>query len=66
MLKNLNFVVKPGEKIGVIGRTGAGKSSLVKVILRFLDNIEGKVILKGINVLDQDIRVLRREIYFIS
>ena len=42
-LNNINIEILPGEKIGIIGRTGAGKSSLVKLLLRFLEHVEGEI-----------------------
>ncbi|KAJ2896358.1 ATP-binding cassette glutathione S-conjugate transporter ycf1 [Coemansia aciculifera] len=43
-LKNLNVAIRPGEKIGIVGRTGAGKSTLAKAIFRLLhENIEGSI-----------------------
>ncbi|KAJ2448376.1 hypothetical protein GGF42_005131, partial [Coemansia sp. RSA 2424] len=47
-LKNLNVIIRPGEKIGIVGRTGAGKSTLAKAIFRLLNkNIEGSIEIDG-------------------
>lgn len=46
-LSGLNFTVNPGETVGIIGGTGAGKTSLVNLIARFYDATEGEVLLKG-------------------
>ncbi|KAJ2751473.1 Multidrug resistance-associated protein 1 [Coemansia pectinata] len=47
-LKNLNFTIRPGEKIGIVGRTGAGKSTLAKAIFRLLNkNVEGSIEIDG-------------------
>ncbi|KAJ2825031.1 hypothetical protein FBU31_003822, partial [Coemansia sp. 'formosensis'] len=48
LLKNLNVTIRPGEKIGIVGRTGAGKSTLAKAIFRLLDkDIEGSIEIDG-------------------
>ncbi|KAJ2757309.1 hypothetical protein GGI19_000129 [Coemansia pectinata] len=48
VLKNLNFTVRPGEKIGIVGRTGAGKSTLAKAIFRLLNkNVKGLIEIDG-------------------
>ena len=44
MLDNLSFFVNPGEKIGVVGRTGAGKSTICLSMSRIVEIIEGKTI----------------------
>ncbi|MFY0646290.1 ABC transporter ATP-binding protein [Sulfitobacter geojensis] len=46
-LQSLDLVVKPGERIGLVGRSGAGKSTLVKLLLRFYDAEGGQVLIDG-------------------
>jgi ABC-type multidrug transport system fused ATPase/permease subunit len=41
VLSDLNFVIKPGEKIGIIGRTGAGKSTITLCLLRIIEAFKG-------------------------
>lgn len=61
-LGNINLVVQPGEKLGVIGATGAGKSSLVNLIPRFYDPEEGSVLLDDIDVRDLAFDTLRTRV----
>lgn len=61
-LSNLNFKVRRGETIGIIGGTGSGKSSLVNLIPRFYDATSGEVIIDGVNVKDFPVEELRRKI----
>lgn len=49
VLKNLTFSVKPNERVGVVGRTGAGKSSLTLALFRFLEASAGKIMIDGID-----------------
>jgi ATP-binding cassette subfamily B multidrug efflux pump len=49
-IQGINLTIHPGEKIGVVGRSGAGKSSLVKLILRFYDPEGGQVLIDGQDV----------------
>lgn len=61
-LKNINLEIKSGETIGIIGGTGTSKSSLVQLIPRLYDTIEGEVLVGGRNVKDYDIKSLRDEV----
>ena len=61
-LSNINLTVQPGEKLGIIGATGSGKSSLVNLIPRFYDPEEGSVLVDEINVRDVAFDTLRTRI----
>jgi ATP-binding cassette subfamily B multidrug efflux pump len=62
ILKDINFKVKPGQTIGIVGPTGSGKSTLINLISRFYDCTEGEVLVDGINVKNYDIKSLRNGI----
>ena len=51
-IKNINLVVEPGERVGILGATGAGKSALVNLIPRFYDVTEGRITIDGTDVRD--------------
>lgn len=61
-LDNVDFSVKRGETVGIIGGTGSGKTSLVNLIPRFYDVCEGEVLLDGINVKDYSSEALLEKI----
>ncbi|HET59585.1 MAG TPA: ABC transporter ATP-binding protein [Chloroflexi bacterium] len=52
VLKNINFSVKPGETVAILGATGSGKTSLVNLIARLYEVTEGEVLIDGIDVRD--------------
>ena len=58
-VSNLDFKIKSGEFIGIIGSTGSGKSTLVNLISRLYDTTEGQVIVSGHDVKEYDLRTLR-------
>jgi len=59
VLKDISFKVLPGQTVGIIGPTGAGKSTLVNLLSRFYDTVGGEVIVDGLKVRDWDISKLR-------
>lgn len=61
-LEGINIKIKAGETVGIIGSTGAGKSSLVQLIPRLYDATEGEVYVGGVNVKDYHIETLRNEV----
>ncbi|XP_046746905.1 ATP-binding cassette sub-family C member 4-like [Diprion similis] len=60
VLKDLNMHIKPGWKVGIVGRTGAGKSSLISALFRLAgDGLEGEILLDGINTESIGLQELR-------
>lgn len=62
ILKNINFVAKPGEKIAILGSTGSGKTSLMFLIPRFYDVSSGSILIDGVDVKNYKLFSLRRQI----
>lgn len=62
VLKDISFLAKEGEKIGIIGATGSGKSSFVSLIPRLYDATEGEVLLGGVDVRNIKLKALRDNI----
>ena len=52
VLKNINLTIEPGERVGFLGATGAGKSALINLIPRFYDVTEGRITIDGVDVRD--------------
>lgn len=61
-LRDISFEVKSGQTVGIIGQTGAGKSTLVNLICRFYECTSGKVLIDGIDVRRYHLRQLRNQI----
>lgn len=62
ILQDINFDVKQGQTIGIIGTTGAGKSTIMNLLCRFFDTTAGEVLVDGVNVKDLDMYDLRENI----
>jgi ATP-binding cassette, subfamily B, multidrug efflux pump len=61
VLKNVSFVVEPGEKIAFVGRTGAGKSTITNLLLRFYEIQAGQILLDDVDIRQMDIEKLRSQ-----
>lgn len=62
VLKGVSFKVNPGESIGIVGMTGAGKTSIINLLCRFYEPQKGEILLDNINIKDISIKDLRRNI----
>jgi len=62
VLKGISFAVEPGETLAIVGHTGAGKSTLANLLLRFYDVDSGRVTVDGVDVRQWDLPALRRSI----
>ena len=66
VLNDITFTVQPGQTVAIVGQTGTGKTSLVKLINRTYDATRGQVLVDGINVRDWNLASLRRQISIIE
>jgi ATP-binding cassette subfamily B multidrug efflux pump len=62
VLKNVSFHIEPGEKVAVVGATGSGKTTTIKLLNRLYDIQKGSIKVSGVDVRDWDLRALRRHI----
>jgi len=62
VLKDLDFVIRPGEKVALVGPTGAGKSSIIRLLSRLYETTKGQIIVDGVNIRDLPQTELRRHI----
>ncbi|TFY65276.1 hypothetical protein EVJ58_g2068 [Rhodofomes roseus] len=65
VLHNLNFTIAPGEKIGVLGRTGSGKSTLALSFFRFVEPVEGRILVDGLDIAAMGLTDLRSKLTII-
>jgi ABC-type multidrug transport system fused ATPase/permease subunit len=65
VLKNVSFAIKPGEKVALIGPSGAGKTTLMRLLLRFMDPESGAIKINGHNLKDVDLASWMRAVSYI-
>lgn len=66
VLRDLTFTISPRHTVGVVGATGSGKSTLVKLLLRFYDTTAGRITVEGVDLREADLTHLRRSIGLVS
>ncbi|MCG3258471.1 MAG: ABC transporter ATP-binding protein [Candidatus Heimdallarchaeota archaeon] len=62
VLKNITLTIEPGKSIALVGQTGAGKTTITKLLSRYYDVTEGELSIDGINIKEIDLETLRRNI----
>jgi ATP-binding cassette subfamily B protein len=60
ILRDVSFTVEPGQTIAIVGHTGAGKTTLISLMMRFYDVTAGRILIDGIDLREHDLTVLRR------
>jgi ABC-type multidrug transport system fused ATPase/permease subunit len=64
-INELSFKIEAGMKVGIVGRTGSGKSSILQALFRLCDLSEGKILIDEVDVKDVGLHLLRKNIAFI-
>jgi ATP-binding cassette, subfamily B, multidrug efflux pump len=62
VLRDISFNINPGERIAIVGHTGAGKTSIINILTRFYDISKGEILLDGVNIEKLDKRELRKHV----
>lgn len=66
VLKDVSFTVKPGEKVALVGHTGAGKTSIINLLCRFYDIDKGQILIDGVDIQQMNIEELREAISIVQ
>ena len=62
VLKDINLTINPGEMIGIVGRSGVGKSTLINLVMRMYDVNQGEILIDGVNIKEYSQECLRSQI----
>jgi len=66
VLKGISFMLEPGETLGVLGRTGSGKTTLIRLLFRLYDATAGRVLIDGVDVRDTRVTELRQRVGLVT
>ena len=66
VLNDVNFVIEPGDVVGIVGTTGSGKSTLINLLMRFYDDYEGEIFVDDMNIRDIDMSYYRSQIGYVQ
>ena len=62
VLRDVNFKITPGEKLAIFGPTGSGKSTIINLLGRFYDSVEGSILIDGVDVRELSFETLRKTV----
>ena len=65
-LNNVNLTIEPGDIVGIVGTTGAGKSTIINLLMRYYDHYDGEILVDGINIRDIDMESYRSQIGYVQ
>jgi ATP-binding cassette subfamily B protein len=66
VLRDVSFTVKPGEKVALVGHTGAGKTSIINLLCRFYEINKGQILIDGVDIREMNLEELRRAISIVQ
>ncbi len=66
VLRDVSFKVKPGEKVALVGHTGAGKTSIINLLCRFYDINKGQILIDGVDIREMNLEELRKAISIVQ
>ena len=66
VLRDVSFKVKPGEKVALVGHTGAGKTSIINLLCRFYDINKGQILIDGVDIREMNLEELREAISIVQ
>jgi ATP-binding cassette subfamily B protein len=66
VLENVSFVLQPGKVLGLLGRTGSGKTTLARLVLRLYDPVSGRILLNDVPMVDVPLRRLREKVTLVT
>jgi len=59
-VEGISFAIEPGQTLGIVGRTGSGKSTVLRLLLRFYDPTEGRILLDGVDLRERSLEEVRK------
>ena len=65
-LSKFDLTICPGEKVGIVGQTGSGKSTIIKLLSQYLTQKQGQILIDGLDITKLDLQILRSQYLLLS